>query len=1360
MRSQKTVTRVKYGVIAVFLALLLALPTMLWESKANTALGVAGPQFNTDYANYTEMLDAGDEFNVELSQESFVLLKNNGALPLNMTTQKKVSLFSNASYNHIKGGSGSGGGNSNYGTVRTATTIKEGLEFGGFEVNPTLAENHPTRNDGYGDQRPIAELKFTAMEQSYVNYNGAAILTFARGGGEFNEYQIYNIAGHTDKTDHAYMLNDAEKELIAYVKTKFSTIVVLINANNPMEIAELHDDPDIDAIMWIGGTGKTGAKAIGPVLSGAVNPSGRLVDVYHSNFKKDPTWQNFMGNVQANPSRIVDVDGVQTLQFLKIGGNAAVEADWQVVEQPAARGTPDATYLSYSRFTDKDGNLLIADGPSASARFYSTLDYEEGIYMGYRYYETAASDNLFGAMATADGVADLTTYMPAGVTDEYYNRYNGVLYPFGYGLSYTNFEWKIDNSPRTLTDKDGNVTIDVRVTNKGTKAGKDVIQVYSNPPYYTGGIEKASANLVDFAKTKMLKPGESQLLTISFAAREMASFDHDDKNQNGFAGYELEAGSYFVSLRTDSHNIKPGCEIEIEVEDKTIYGEFDSAAVNGKNGFFFNRDAKTGAEIKTLFTGSGTWDGTRSGDTPDSLTYYDSRRTDFVSEQAWTELTRANFVATRPAAPTADDLKLTDDALKILDSQVYYSSFNDLSTDPWYKSKSDIPLTWTQAADTTGRVNNRTKIQLAEMTGVSFDDPKWAVFMNQLTFDEMRSLISSNRFTTAANNAIGKPASSDQDGPVQLSGGVFFCGEINQGSTYNVDLAYKQGRFVAEASKFNGVAGWYGPGLNTHRNPMAGRNFEYYSQDGLHGGKIAAAVIKAATDGGMVVYMKHLFLNDQETSRYVASTFVSEQAIREIYGRIWEWAIKEGNANASMSAFNRIGLNSMSNYNLYVRLLEEEWGFKASSVTDMYGWQYNPGQSGDMSARVNITPLGSWTNTFGRNIEGTWNAARNTVEVEFTRDITNGTNWNNVFNEPATPAKPAEGDTPAVAEVPWSLDVTSKSFNATNAANIQTINRGGSAAYKNATTMKNGTTLYVKGDKMDSYTQWFAVRNAAQHLLYVHANANTLRNGIIENPLLVGALTAGTTANPIRLGTFVNGTAAGISLLPTAALSDYRTDVTGHKTLYTITAGALPTGMTLNANTGAITGTPTENGTYNFTARIVVDDWIGTGQATNVGNYTASYRLVVADADTSIQDAIDDILSRLDAIDVEITGIKSRLSTLETKVATLETKTAALETKATALQAEIDALEADLAALDTELTAAIAAGDAALEAKLKTDIDALKAKVTTLETDVAALIEAGCGSSILSSSTLVLFGFVALALAALLIFAKRRTKED
>jgi beta-glucosidase len=1154
--TQTKMSKVGKGVLACSVCFSIALSGSILNDFSSASAGSSQNAYYCDFNSYAEEQAAANDFNIDIARESFILMKNeNEALPLSLRNEKRVSVFGTRSDDIILGGSGSGGG-----SVQGSVTVKESLEGAGFQINPRLVSLYAGITDTLEPSTSI----FKAQEDSFSLYDGAAVIVISRTGSEFNEAKLWGVDGHEDMMDHYYSLDDNEKELIKYTKARFEKVIVIVNSAHPIELGALNEEKTtsnlgVDAILWMGHPGKTGAMALGEVLNGTVNPSGHTSDVYPVDFSKDPTWANFKGNVQSqlvsgymlkqtngvweydldaneNKQQQLYIDKFYTPEQLNTPNFSQVNV---VALSDSSFTSPD--YLKYAQVTDMTGKIVAVNGPNNGAQYYATLDYEEGIYVGYRWYETAYAEIKAGNYVPDgyDSIVNLTER-----ADKWYS--DNVVYPFGYGLSYTEFNWTIENSDdfsTAIDTSDGaTITLNLKVTNNGSIAGKDVAEIYFHAPYTSGGIEKSEVTLIEYAKSDVIAPGKSQNLTVTFKVQDMASYDYSDANTNGFAGYELEAGSYTIGVYDDSHIAQTTVDFTVDT------------------GVQYTTDSTTGATITNLFTGDGTWDGTRS-----DSEYYSSIRDSFISpESQMTILSRGDFKGTYPEAPTAADLKWSDDAIKIMNSQVYYSSFNDKSTDPWYVTAADMTGK-TQATETeaTDRVNGKTSIQLADMTGLDYGSAEWENFMNQLTYKEMTGLISSDRFSTPALAAIGKSAEKDADGPAQFSSGTFWCSEVNIASTWNDDLAYKQGQFVGNESLLLNVQGWYGPGLNFHRSPAAGRNFEYYSQDGLHGGKIAASVIKGATDKGTIVYMKHLFGNDQETSRYTASTFITEQAIREIYIKPFELAIKEGNATASMSGFNKIGLvANTANYNLYVKLLQNEFGFKYSSVTDMFGWSYCPGSSGDMAARISITPLGSWDNTFGRNIEGVWDDEAGCVKVTFTDKITSGTRW--TVNETT------------------GAYVSGGAMNASNPGSMNTVNGGASASYKSE------GVLYAEGDTMLSYTQWNAVRTAAMRLLYASANSNAMKNNIDQSAFVDNDTFTGTQGTALKN--------MSVAATATNAVS----------TEYNLVSGSLPEGVQINLM-GAVSGTPKTAGTYTFSVSQTVDGWI-----TKTQNYT----LTVASAFT------------------------------------------------------------------------------------------------------------------------------------------------
>lgn len=937
------------GVAAVTMSAAMILPIAV-----NSGLSVASAEngFESEHSA-SGMLNATKKTNLQIAEESAVLLKNkDNALPLNVsdktkTLERDITLFHSISNSIV----GYFGKNENYmlsalhafthfAGSENPTTIYESLHNNNFNYNPGMknlydkysyytSADYSAINTRRGPNVDVISL----AEKSFANYNDAAVITISRVGCE--GYDGLRLQDPTEglkvfdakSGEHYLQLNEGEKELLNYVKGKFKKVVVLVNAPMPLELGELQDDDGVDAIMWIGYPGWNGFEAIGELLSGAVSPSGRLVDTWAADFTKDPTWYNFYNN-----------------------------------SQTSADGKPNYYVL------DPDGNKTK----------YVSIDYSEGIYLGYKFYETAKADGYFAATKPS-GIAE-AEYLPTDVTDDYYNRYNGVVYPFGYGLSYTNFTQQLVSTSVT-PDSEGNVELEVKVTNNGDKAGKEVVQIYYNPTYTNGGIEKAATNLLAFTKTKELAPKENVTVKLSFNIRDMASYDVDDKNGNDFHGYELEAGKYDIVLKKNSHE-----QISKLTYDHTTTTKYET-------------DSNSGKTIEQLFSGDDWYNTDRSKYTEDGTGIKVMSR----------DSAKGGLKGTFPK--TAGNVTFSAEALELLALQESaYSSAKDSATDKYlgsmYVTEDEITaLGWTQESNpVANRLNGwNTRIMLSDMKGIDYMgteplDPEtltatgkvafkkeddtymtgkeaWVEFMNLLTWDEMTTLASDANFSTPAIDAIGKPRTVDNDGPAQIGTQTqscmnFACG-TNIASTWNAELVNEYGKLIGDHAINQGITGWYGPGLNIHRNPYGGRNYEYYSEDAVLTGKIAAAAISGAASKGVVTYMKHFALNNQEENRHGVLTWADEQTMREIYLKGFEIAVKEGGATGVMCSFNAIGgIGACMNNHLTVKLLTEEWGFRGAIITDAYGDSSWP--SG-LIVRCQTAPLGRYSSV----VEGTWDAEKN-----------------------------------------------------------------------------------------------------------------------------------------------------------------------------------------------------------------------------------------------------------------------------------------------------------------------------------------------------------------------------------------------
>ncbi len=859
--------------------------------------GFAGTngKYYTDYMTLDEEQQIAKDLAIEVASEGFVLLKNeNGALPLEKGG--KVSLFGMHSVSLIASTSGSAGGSTGANGIEEST-LQMAMENAGYRVNAKLVDLY-TKHNTLGTTTNELPLSYysDATISSYNGYSDAAIIVFSRTGSEGADKQVSNVTDHSDPTDHELMLDDNEKALVKHVKQYYADkpIIVLINSSNILQIPELAEPKDsseygVDAIFWVGNTGNNAIEAIGKLISGEVNPSGHTVEVWERDFTKGPTYTNF-----GNQSQNVDENGE----------------------------TMNAYYYH-----------------NGEATKYATIEYREGIYVGYKYYETAADD--------------MNAENP-GSGDEWYE--SQVLYPFGYGLSYTEFGWDLfPAEDTTITDPFQKMSMIVKVTNMGSVAGKEVVQVYANPPYTKGGIEKASANLVGFAKTDLLEPGESQNVTIEWVAQDMASYDWNDANANGHTGYELEAGDYVITARSNSHDIKL------------------TETYHVATGLNCTTDYITGNTIESLFV-------------DDFTSVNDSLLSGMIS--------RANGL-TQPASSSKTDREISDELLETLDNQYTYRSYMDQGYEDWFVNEDGIPSTWTQAATRTE--GEKAEISIMDMAGIDFtlkiedgevvqgDDEgskKWEAFMNQLTWEEMASLVN-NGGGVEAIDAVDIAGAGASETPLQLSGGTLWVCPPILAASFNLDLAEEVGIMMGNEALFKGCSYWQGNAMNIHRSPLSGRNVEYYSQDGVHGGKFAAAVVAGVTSKGVTCHIKHMMLNDQETYRDLnggVSTWATEQVIREIYAKPFEYALKVGHSTGVMSSFNRIGLiNSQLNLAMH-KLVRNEWSNRAIFETDAWQGTYCPL---DLMVRQGDNQvLGSGTTLPEIGLEfGTWDVEGNCVRV-------------------------------------------------------------------------------------------------------------------------------------------------------------------------------------------------------------------------------------------------------------------------------------------------------------------------------------------------------------------------------------------
>ena len=873
-------------------------------------------KYYADFSNEEDLQEAARGVAEELEAEGLVLLKNdNGVLPLEGV--KNVSVFGKSSVKPAYGGGGSGAGKSegNYSLYDAlhAQGMKTNSVLEAFYGNSVLSGNGRTDGGKSVVNETPKEAYTKDITGSYSLFNDAAIIMFSRAGAEGSD--LPRTAAAADEGSLVLEITQDELDLIDHVAENFDKVIVLLNSSNPISMENLKNNEKVDALVWIGNPGEIGFKAVGDALTGKVNPSGRLNDTYMMSVRRDPTYQNIATNNQ-----FLEVETIPE-------GVTVLNARGQ--EQSSL--TLNAVYL-------QDGNTYTQQGSTF-------VEYEEGIYVGYRYYETAAYEASQGNYDGFDYDAE-------------------VGYTFGYGLSYTDFAWELvgasleDGTTIDSDNKNGEISFDVKVTNTGDKAGKDVVELYYSAPYFAGGIEKAIVNLGGFVKTPLLQPGESAVVTVSMKIQDMTSFDYDDANGNGFQGYELEAGEYTIYLGKDAHcwadeaTLKVNYTVGADDESAAL---FTSAAKDGKgaNGIAYTTDANTGNDIQVLFS---------NGDIFDTVNDH--------SKRLMTRMSREDFAGTFPTHPTLETLTFTQEEYDkyytngtghkfvVEDDQgneeapSVYAKNGEINA-PWYKTAEDV-ANYTQYGGT-DEDRPAPSYLFKEMAGWSLDDERWETVLNELTWDELVHLVSIGAYNAADLPYLGKTwRFVHGDGPMILkpnSGGystgyvsgdtsfitcMYPCEPI-VAATWNVELSARQGRIVGNEGLFGNVAGWHAPAMNLHRSQFGGRLFEYYSEDPVLGGKITAAVIREAQNKGLNCNIKHFVLNNQDTGRGSLSVVVDEQTMRELYLKTFEIAVEEGGAHGIMTYYSFLGgVSLIHDYALLTDLVRKQWGFEGIICHD-YG---------------------------------------------------------------------------------------------------------------------------------------------------------------------------------------------------------------------------------------------------------------------------------------------------------------------------------------------------------------------------------------------------------------------------------------
>jgi beta-glucosidase len=794
--------------IAMVLAVVVCV-NMICFGPMSTLIGLAtGNGTLSDETN-----EEAAEVAEEIMEDGIVLLKNESLLPLNET--KKLNIFGWESINPAYGGAGSGGINDLYDIV----SLNQGLENAGFSINQELVDFY----NNYGADNPemsIQKQSWTLPEppvdtysdeliKSAKEYSDVAVVVLSRKAGEGHNDIPMDVrkAAYDNNSDeyddfpegeHYLQLSQTERDMVDMVCSNFDNVIVVYNGANQFELGFADEYPQIKSVVWCPGTGNVGFNALGKVFSGEVNPSGKTPDTFIYDMTTAPWWNN-------------------------------------------------AEKTEYTNLAD-----MAVEGMNAgTAQVYAPAftNYVEGIYVGYKYYETAAQEGAIDYDKT-------------------------VQYPFGYGLSYTKFEQKMGE----LEEKDGQISVDVEVTNTGDVAGKDVVEVYYNPPYTNGGIEKSSANLIEFAKTDLLQPGKSQIVTVTFSIEDMASYD-----ENNAKAYVLEKGDYVISINSDSHTV---------LDQKTYTADKD-VVYKGEN-----KRASDDTAATNVFE-----------DAKGDVTYL-SRADHFANYEEAT------------AAPASAELG------EPYVSEYHLNSNFDKTT---YLNDEDV-------MPTTGADNGLT---LADMRDADYDDPRWEKLLDQLTVDEMANMIAMAGYQTAAMDSVGKVATLDFDGPAAINnnftgvGSIGFPIEVVVASTWNKELAQAWGECMGKISQEMGAEGWYAPGMNTHRTAFGARNYEYFSEDGVLAGNMGAKAVEGARKYGVYSYIKHFAL--YEGNAKMVSVWSNEQAIREIYLKPFEISVKQGGANAVMVSWSFLGDKWTGECsNLMNTVLRDEWGFRGMALTDFF----------------------------------------------------------------------------------------------------------------------------------------------------------------------------------------------------------------------------------------------------------------------------------------------------------------------------------------------------------------------------------------------------------------------------------------
>lgn len=876
--------------------------------------------YKSAFDNLSDVKNNGRVYAETVVGEGATLLKNsdkNGQPVLPLKSEgARVSLFSTSSVSPILSGTGSGGG----GTENVS--LKEGLEDAGITVNSDLFtwyENNlgtygrtwPAGASGVGKFPTIGDATWAQLPDSKNHVADAAIFVLSRSGGEgmdltaYNKNNSMNVFGNNynvDYKDGNYLkINDTERDVLTNMcklrdEGTFGSVIVLMNSANPVEL-DFIEELGIDGLIWAGSYGSQGAYAIGEILTGAINPSGKLSDTFWKHHYMNPVLANFGS--------------------LTNGAEDPLVNQWRQAQPSDVRNG------------DQDNDNV------------ENIVYQEGIYMGYRYTETRYED-----VVLEQGNAGNFVYSDA------------ISYPFGYGLSYTSFEYSGLNvtyvpkeSDRNL--KDSKYVVEVTVTNTGDLTGKEAVQLYLQKPYTEGGIEKASVELVDFGKTPMLEPGASAVITMEVDGRDLASYD-----AYGERGYVVDEGTYYLTVAKDAHAAVNNI---LAAKGKTTQNS-DAMDADGDTDMVYSEELSK--DVETYKTSVATGNVVTNQFDNADLNLYEGSETDveYISRSDWEGTVKYGLNEDNTRTYDRVVVQPTEQMAVDLDK-----SWGGVGS--WNGSPTLLPEE-AKGGEYPTYGSTETNYQLISLRAVTeenddgdptndewipYNDPMWDALLDQLTWDDTVALLSYGQRESVAIEHIGKPRVVDHNGgngPNQSysvgSNGlatrkndsmrsespvVYPCNGI-VASTFNKELAYYYGCQWGEDMLWSGMSGLYGMGLNTHRSAYGGRNFEYYSEDPVLMGVIAGETTKGMATRGAYVYLKHCVLNDQETYRCGGFTWANEQSIREIYLRSYEIAISDYGAQGVMGGLNSIGMMGTGVQGFFNTVLRDEFGMTGIVVTD------------------------------------------------------------------------------------------------------------------------------------------------------------------------------------------------------------------------------------------------------------------------------------------------------------------------------------------------------------------------------------------------------------------------------------------